>query len=218
MARSSSSLCRWRERAPNFFPRLLGVLRFRQPVDGALLHRIAICALLAIQWFAFFTLDGAPTRHLEGPRVFSGVHNVNIFFALFALVSLGVAVASPPEQLSDFALSDQNSVFRRYSFPKQKVTAMTVADRAGSEQLEPWIGSLYERYGSRIDIDGVADVSTVPKPLHGVVHALFRKRLTHSVMLDWHGSVVKRLEYEPGAANIYVIDRRGTILKQLQVP
>ena len=33
---------------------------------------------------------------------------------------------------------------------------MTVADRAGSEQLEPWIRSLYERYGSQIDIDGVA--------------------------------------------------------------
>jgi len=165
-----------------------------------------------------FTLDGAPTRHLEGPRVFSGVHNVNIFFTLFALVSLGVAVASPPEQLSDFALSDQNSVFRRYSFPKQKVTAMTVGDRACSEHLATWIRSLYERYGSRIDIDGVADVSTVPKPLHGVVHALFRKRLTHSVMLDWHGSVVKRLEDEPGAANIYVIDRRGTILKQITGP
>lgn len=95
---------------------------------------------------------------------------------------------------------------------------MTVGDRAGSEQLETWIRSLYERYGSRIDIDGVADVSTVPKPLHGVVHALFRKRLTHSVMLDWHGSVVKRLEDEPGAANIYVIDRRGTILKQITGP
>ena len=143
---------------------------------------------------------------------------MNILFALFGLVSLGVAAASPPRQLSDFALSDQNSVFRRYSFPKLKVTAMTVADRAGSEQLEPWIRSLYERYGSRIDIDGVADVSRVPKPLHGVVRALFRKRLTYSVMLDWHGSFVKRLEYEPGVANIYVIDRRGTILKQITGP
>jgi hypothetical protein len=117
-------------------------------------------------------------------------------------------MASPPKQLSDFALSDQNSVFRRYSFPKEKVTAMTVADRAGSEQLEPWIRSLYERYGSQIDIDGVADVSMVPKPLHGVVRALFRNRLIHSVMLDWDGSVVKRLQSEPGVANIYVIDRR----------
>ena len=70
-----------------------------------------------------FTLDGAPTRHLEGPRVFLGVHNVNIFFALFALVSLGVAVASPPEQLSDFALTIRipffaDTVFRSKRSPR----------------------------------------------------------------------------------------------------
>ena len=139
-------------------------------------------------------------------------------FALFGVVGLGTVVASPLKQLSDFALSDQNSVFRRYSFPKQKVTVMSVADRAGSEQLEPWIRSLYERYGSQIDIDGVADVSMVPKPFQGVVRALFRKHLAHSVMLDWDGSVVKRLEYKAGVANIYVLDRFGTILKRITGP
>jgi hypothetical protein len=143
---------------------------------------------------------------------------VKLLFSLLALVGLGSVMASPPKQLSDFTLSDQNSVARRYSFPKQKVTAMTVADRAGSEQLEPWIKNLYERYGSQIDIDGVADVSMVPKPLHEVVRALFRSRLDHSVMLDWHGSVVERFEYRPGVANIYVIDRHGTILKQITGP
>jgi hypothetical protein len=95
---------------------------------------------------------------------------------------------------------------------------MTVAARAGSEQLEPRIRSLYERYGSQIDIDGVADVSMVPKPLHGVVRARFRSRLTHSVMLDWDGSVVKRLQSEPGVANISVIDRGGSILKRITGP
>ena len=39
-----------------FLPRVLGVTRFRQPLDGALLHPIGISALLAIQWFAFFRL------------------------------------------------------------------------------------------------------------------------------------------------------------------
>jgi len=140
---------------------------------------------------------------------------VKLLFALCALVGLGTGVAAPPQRLSDFVLSDQNSIVRSYSFPKQQVTTMIVADRAGSEQLEPWIKSLYERYGSRIDIDGMADVSMVPQPLHGVVRALFRNRLNHSVMLDWDGSVVKRLEYEPGVANIYVIDRRGAILKRI---
>ena len=37
-----------------FLPRLLAVARFRQPLSGALLHPLGVCALLAIQWFAFF--------------------------------------------------------------------------------------------------------------------------------------------------------------------
>ena len=37
-----------------FLPRLLAVARFRQPLSGALLHPIGVCALLVIQWFAFF--------------------------------------------------------------------------------------------------------------------------------------------------------------------
>ena len=165
-----------------------------------------------------FPLGGPATRYLEGPGVFSSGREVKFWFSLFGLVGLGATMASPLKQVSDFALSDQNSVFRRYSFPKEKITAMTVADRAGSEQLEPWIRSLYERYGTQIDIDGVADVSMVPQSLHGVVRALFRNRLTHSVMLDWDGSVVKRLQYEPGVANIYVIDRRGMVLKRITGP
>ena len=35
-------------------PRLVAVVRFRQSLVGALLHPIGICALVAIQWFAFF--------------------------------------------------------------------------------------------------------------------------------------------------------------------
>jgi len=37
-----------------FLPRLIGVARFRQSLIGAVLHPIGICALVAIQWFAFF--------------------------------------------------------------------------------------------------------------------------------------------------------------------
>lgn len=127
MARSSSSLCRWRERAPSFATPAwcpsISTARRRSAASSD----CNLCAL-GDPVVCLFTLDGAPTRHLEGPRVFSGVHNVNIFFALFALVSLGVAVASPPEQLSDFALSDQNSVFRRNSF-QESLRTLPVANR-----------------------------------------------------------------------------------------
>jgi hypothetical protein len=37
-----------------FLPRILAVARFRQRLSGALFHPAGICALLAIQWVAFF--------------------------------------------------------------------------------------------------------------------------------------------------------------------
>ncbi len=128
------------------------------------------------------------------------------------------ALAAPVEMLSDFALSDQDAKTRSYQFPKAKVTVMTVADHKGSDQLAPWIQSLHDRYGKRIDIDGVADVSMIPRPFHGMFREAFRKRLTYSVMLDWGGAVVKEFGYTKGVANIYVIDRHGRIVKQATGP
>ena len=121
-------------------------------------------------------------------------------------------------EMDDFELTDQNAVTRSYRFPKAKVTAMIVADRKGAEQLEPWIRKIYSRYEKRIDIDGVADVSMIPKPFRGMVSAAFRKRLAYSVMLDWGGSIVRRFGCEKGVANVYVIGRGGRIVKQVTGP
>ena len=95
---------------------------------------------------------------------------------------------------------------------------MTVADRKGSAQLAPWIQRLHDRYGARIDIDGVADVSMIPKPFQPMLRAAFRKQLAYPVMLDFDGAVVQQFGYAKGVANIYVIDRRGRILKQVTGP
>ena len=40
--------------AASLLPRLIGAFRFRQSLLGAILHPLGVCALLAIQWFAFF--------------------------------------------------------------------------------------------------------------------------------------------------------------------
>jgi hypothetical protein len=39
----------------------------------------------------------------------------------------------------------------------------TVADQKGADQLAPWIQRVYDRFQNQIDIDGVADVSMIPK-------------------------------------------------------
>jgi len=138
---------------------------------------------------------------------------------LLILIALhATAFAVPVEKLSDFELTDQNLKTRSYRFPKSKVTVMTVADHKGSDQLAPWIQRLHDRYENRIDIDGVADVSMIPRPFHGLLREAFRKEVTYSVMLDWDGSVVKQFDYAKGVANIYVINRRGRITKYLNGP
>lgn len=49
-----------------WLPRLIAVVRFRQPLGGALLHPLGVLALLAIQWFAL-------ARQLAGkPAVWKG--------------------------------------------------------------------------------------------------------------------------------------------------
>jgi hypothetical protein len=149
-------------------------------------------------------------------RAFVRADPCDVKFVLLALATFhAVAVAAPVRKLSDFELTDQNATPRRYQFPKTKVTVMTVADHKGSAQLAPWIERLHQRYQKRIDIDGVADVSMIAKPFHSVFRAAFRKQLTYSVMLDWEGFVVKQFGYSPGVANIYVIDTRGNIVKQV---
>jgi hypothetical protein len=136
-----------------------------------------------------------------------------------ALLALCTAASSAPVQkLADFDLTDQAARPRSYRFPKTKVTVMTVADRKGSEQLAPWIQRIRGRYETRIDIDGVADVSIIPKPLREMFRGVFRKQLTYSVMLDWEGTVVKQFSYQKSVANIYLIDRDGRIVRQFTGP
>jgi hypothetical protein len=114
--------------------------------------------------------------------------------------------------LKDFELTDQNLNPRVYHFPTKKVTVMTVSDHKGTEQLTPWIQNVYDRYQTRIEIDGIADVSMIPGTFHNFFRKAFRKKLTRSVLLDWKGDAVRQFGYKKGVANIYVIDRDGQIL------
>jgi hypothetical protein len=125
------------------------------------------------------------------------------------------AVASPAAKLGNFELTDQEANKRTYRFPKTKITVMTIADQKGADQLAPWIQRVYDRFKNQIDIDGVADVSMIPKLFQPILREAFKKRLAYSVMLDWDGSVVKQFAYEKNVANIYVIDRGGRIVKRL---
>jgi hypothetical protein len=123
-----------------------------------------------------------------------------------------MAMANASRQAPAFTLNDQHQTAHHYQFPRSKISVLIFADYASSSQLENWIRPLFERYRERIAIDGVANVSRVPKLLQGMVRAVFRDRLERPVMLDWSGAVATDYDYQKGQANVFVIDHGGRIL------
>jgi glycosyltransferase involved in cell wall biosynthesis len=192
-------------------PRVLAVRRFKHPAWPVLTHPFAIVALLGIQWFALArTLFGRPAQWRG--RAYAGGAA-----ALLILASPLLSGAQPGEvvQLKSFTLADQHERTRDFSFPRTNASLIVVADWKGSEQLEAWIKPIHERYGSRIGIDGIADVSAVPAGLRGTVRRAFVKQLDYAVMLDWSGAVARQFLPQKNTANVFAISRNGRVLLRL---
>ncbi len=81
----------------------------------------------------------ATTNRLRHSKVF--------LLALITVHTTTSPTLSRPTHLTDFDPTAQNARHREYTFPKSKLTVMTVANHKVSEQLEPWIQQLQDRYG-----------------------------------------------------------------------
>jgi len=114
-----------------------------------------------------------------------------------------------------FTLQDQFEQTHAFTFPQTKPVVLTVADKKGSEGIKDWAHPLAETFGDKIIITGLADMSTVPSPLRGLVRSKFKKVITYPVMLDWHGQASQSFNYSKGSANVYLIATNGTILHHL---
>ncbi len=112
-------------------------------------------------------------------------------------------------------LRDQFDAPQTLSFPATNIIVLTIADKKGSEQIDAWVAAIKKQFGQRIEIRGIADVSSVPRWLREMVRKRFQKVQTHPVMMDWSGETVKAITYVPGVANVLVLDKRGQILKRL---
>ena len=121
-------------------------------------------------------------------------------------------------QVGNFELTDQHGQPHHYQFPKTNLSFVAVADRKGSTQIESWVRPVKQRYGTKIDIDGVADLAAVPRLLRTMVTGKFRKTMDYPVMLDWTGAVCRQFAYRNGAVNVFVLDRQGKILNRWAGP
>ena len=159
----------------------------------------------------------ASTPARSGGYSFAIVCVIIMLLATEAGFRVAITMANAPGQAPAFTLNDQHQTAHHYQFPRSKISVLIFADYAGLSQLEDWIRPLFERYRERIAIDGVADLSRVPKLLRGIVRAAFRDRLERPVMLDWSGAVSTDYDYQKGQANVFVIAHSGRILLKVIV-
>jgi hypothetical protein len=111
-----------------------------------------------------------------------------------------------------FQLSDQFDKAHRIQFPMDRPCVLAFGDKDGSGQIEGWIKPLYEQYGDRIDIQGVAELGMVPGFARGMVKGIMSALTKNPVMLDWDGTVSKAYDYAGGGqAAIVVVDGDGAI-------
>ena len=109
-------------------------------------------------------------------------------------------------------LDDQYNVLQRLSFPGTNITVLAIADRKGSEQVDGWIAMLKHHYAGRIDLRGLADVGGVPGFLQAKIRKRFQEARRYPVMMDWSGKVCRQFGYQPGLANMLIVDYDGRIL------
>ncbi len=144
--------------------------------------------------------------------IFARFKFVFLIGLLLALTIPAARAHETGELAASFELKDQYDKQVVYRFPKTRITVLTFGDRKGSEQIEGWVRPLYSRYQERVEQYGVAVLNSVPALLRGVVRGMFKKKVRHSVLLDWKGDVAKSLNYQSKQANVVVVNRSGQVI------
>ena len=116
--------------------------------------------------------------------------------------------------MQNFELKDQYDKSHEVKFPSSKVVVLIFGDRKGAKQIGGWAEPLYERYGGKIYVFGIAQLSGVPGFARGLVRLLLKRQTSYSVMLDWSGSVSEDYGCEKGIANVFVIGKNGRLLNK----
>lgn len=123
-------------------------------------------------------------------------------------------------RVPELVLQDQYGKQVRLSDFPGRVVLLVCGDRTGSEFTGMWAGPVIEKFGSAdgapVRLLHAANLEAVPSFLQGVVRKRFSQPNPDGspkkpVLLDWDGRIARLLGFEEGLANVYLIDRAGTL-------
>ena len=86
----------------------------------------------------------------------------------------------------EFALQDQYEKTINLKQYEGGTVVLIASDKEGREQNTEWKKAVRTKYGDKVVVQGIADVSGVPFFLKGSVRSDFKKD-AESILLDWKG-------------------------------
>lgn len=141
-------------------------------------------------------------------------------YLISIIIGMGLMLGSAEAALTNaparIELPDQYEKTQRLVFPNTNITILTLADRKGCEQIPSWVTPISKRFGKRVNVQGIADVSAVPRLLRGSVRGAFRRDITYPVMLDWSGTTIQLFAPKADVTTVLVIAGDGRIVRQYE--
>jgi hypothetical protein len=105
----------------------------------------------------------------------------------------------------NFTLRDQHDNTHYWTSFKGKPTIIILSDRAGSDFVDNWVKPLQKALGSKVKFVPVAEVSSAPGFVHGMIRSGIRDKYNYPLYLDWEGDTYKYYQCKAEVPNLYFI-------------
>jgi Bacterial protein of unknown function (YtfJ_HI0045) len=137
---------------------------------------------------------------------------------LFLLFSLSPIVAvSQTFPILKFSITDQFDSLHTEKYYLGGLAIITGSDKNGSQYNKIWIQAIQDSLSNKLNNTQlkfltVANVSSVPFFLKGLVQSKFPQEKKEWVLLDWKGYLADTYQFVDDASNIMIIDKNGGLV------
>lgn len=105
----------------------------------------------------------------------------------------------------NFTLRDQHDNTHYWTSFKGKPTIIILSDRAGSDFVDNWVKPLQKALGSKVKFVPVAEVSSAPGFVHGMIRSGIRDKYNYPLYLDWEGDTYRYYQCKAEVPNLYFV-------------
>lgn len=105
----------------------------------------------------------------------------------------------------NFTLRDQHDNTHYWTSFKGKPTIIILSDRAGSDFVDNWVKPLQKSLASKVKFVPVAEVSSAPGFVHGLIRSGIRDKYNYPLYLDWEGDTYKYYQCKPEVPNLFFV-------------